>query len=677
MKHTLRCEKTLELAAAVKNQEEETLELAAAVKNQEEETLELAAAVKNQEEEEEEETLALVSCVKMIISAGSSLVQMCIVKVAQNMDVLERKVSILPVSLLKDLLPHLNIYYLDRIETAAASKGISSSVVWAGLWRDLDQTWRWRLKSALPDQDWKQRCLERLFHMVLFTQVRRRGSYLSDLSDSSILSMTVKHVRVLSLHTSTRNICRLASGDLRPILSSLETRVTSLKLLDMKSLFKHGRKYVLFILHRLLDHGSVREVVLRRNPDSSFLSWLMSRCRGPQLTVSTAPETSHADGIDSRCRAELEEPAAKRLVLDVEGNPEVLCAEVSSSSSSADRCPEGQIHALDLEVSKREIMSTVSRILPTWLCLHTLHLHSDWLVSEQEMSVLVEALRRLFLDPGCSLTALSVSHVSGHTHLMSVLRACPTLQSLCLEICPPADTNTCRPQPSVSVTENRELRLEKLTVRSTGPMTVACFLPVLTSAPKLNSLHFTGIHLSQQFFRTLTGSNPSLKVLKLEDINLSDCHQEILQFLERSVLEELSFRDCRLLDKCAVKKDFLLPFVEALKGISSLRTLMLSQNRLATSAIEMAELFSGCRPSKITKLDLSSNFILPAELLEFAQLLETYRPVQRLTLDLRFNPLDRDPEVKGQALRKLIPYCNILTDDWDSRSTMADHISVM
>lgn len=33
------------------------------------------------------------------------------------------------------------------------------------------------------------------------------------------------------------------------------------------------------------------------------------------------------------------------------------------------------------------------------------------------------------------------------------------------------------------------------------------------------------------------GSNPSLKVLKLEDINLSDYHQEILQFLEHSVLE--------------------------------------------------------------------------------------------------------------------------------------------
>lgn len=234
-------------------------------------------------------------------------------------------------------------------------------------------------QSAQPEQDWKQRCLERLFHMVLFTQVRRGGSYLSHLSDSSILSMTVKHVRVLSLHTSTRNICRLASVDLRPILSRLEKRVTSLKLLDVKSLFKHGQKHVLFILHRLLDHGSVREVVLRRNPDSSFLSWLMSRRRGPQLTVCTGPETSHADGhdLDSRCSAELEEPAAKRFALDVEGNPEVLCGEVSSSSSPADRCPEGQIHSLDFEVSKHEILSTVSHILPTWLCLHTLHLHSD------------------------------------------------------------------------------------------------------------------------------------------------------------------------------------------------------------------------------------------------------------------------------------------------------------
>lgn len=234
--------------------------------------------------------------------------------------------------------------------------------------------WFCVFQSAALTQDWKQRCLERLFHMLMFTQVRRAGSYLSNLSDSSILSMTVKHVRVLSLNTSSKNICRLASGDLRPILSALEAGVTSLRLLDANALFKHGRKYVLFILHRLLDHGSVREVVLRRNPDSSFLRWLMSRHRGPQ----GSSETSHADGHCSvEHDGELEEPAAKRLALDVEGNPKVFCSEFSSFSSPADHCPEGHIQSLDFEVSKCEILTTVSHILPTWSSLHTLHLHSD------------------------------------------------------------------------------------------------------------------------------------------------------------------------------------------------------------------------------------------------------------------------------------------------------------
>ncbi|XP_073707881.1 leucine-rich repeat-containing protein 41-like [Garra rufa] len=105
-------------------------------------------------------------------SDASSLVRMCIVKVAQNMDVLEKKVSSLPVSLLKDLLPHLNIYYLDRIETAAATKGISTSVIWAAIWRDLDQMWRWKLKAAkscrlMPDVQVERRPLSSASSLLL------------------------------------------------------------------------------------------------------------------------------------------------------------------------------------------------------------------------------------------------------------------------------------------------------------------------------------------------------------------------------------------------------------------------------------------------------------------------------------------------------------------------------
>lgn len=51
------------------------------------------------------------------------------------------------------------------------------------------------------------------------------------------------------------------------------------------------------------------------------------------------------------------------------------------------------------------------------------------------------------------------------------------------------------------------------------------------------------------------------------------------------LISELSLKDCRLLDKCTVKKDFLVPFVEALKGISSLQSLMLAQNRLGKTEL--------------------------------------------------------------------------------------------
>lgn len=145
----------------------------------------------------------------------------------------------------------------------------------------------------------------------------------------------------------------------------------------------------------------------------------------------------------------------------------------------------------------------------------------------------------------------------------------------------------------------------------------------------------------------------------------------------------------------------------------------------AKSVKDLAELFSGNCPSRILKLDLrygrveallqfalktspnlqlyigkclffgfpinanviwcifvpSSNYILPADLLEFSTLLNSHKrshhPTARLTLDLRLNPLDRDQDVKEKALRTLIPFCHILTDNWDSRTTMADHVSVM
>lgn len=73
----------------------------------------------------------------------------------------------------------------------------------------------------------------------------------------------------------------------------------------------------------------------------------------------------------------------------------------------------------------------------------------------------------------------------------------------------------------------------------------------------------------------------------------------------------------------------------------------------------------------------SSNFIQPPELLELGKLLETHRPPQRLLLTLKSNPLDRDMELRDTALGTLSHLCDLITDHWNSRDTMADHISVM
>ncbi|XP_062852599.1 leucine-rich repeat-containing protein 41 [Trichomycterus rosablanca] len=583
--------------------------------------------------------------------AEQTLVQKCISSVVQHINLLENRITDLPASLLKDLLPHLNFSYLDRIEAVARLKGVSTAFVWASRWKDLNVTWRYRLKlKQSMEEDWKQKCLESYFHMRLFGN--SQGFNLNP-SDHTDFFLAAKHMRVLSLFRA-RDVRRLISEDLRPILTILERELRMLRLLDAKLMVECKKTDLFFILHRLLDHGSVRELHLKM-PDSSVLNWLTSRSADAPHARSSPDE---GPAVPKRPRLHFSNEAVHDVV---------------SPCCGADRtCPRGEIHALNLEVWS---VAEVTRLLPSWTHLHSLHLYVIPLLWEQEVDELVESFRKLFLNPHCSLRDLSLGNICVRAHLAALLTSCPRLQSLALEINLPRDPE---PSPSRPFQPNTELSLEKLSIKTVDvQMMVENFQTVLRLAPKLTSLHVTGVKDARPLLHTLPESNPNLKVLRLEDINLSDCHQELLHLLQNSALEEVCLKDCRLLDKCREKKDFLVSFVAAVRSLSSLRLLSLAQNRLASSVIEVADLYSGEHTSNITKLDLSSNFILPADLLEFSRRIETYRPAQRFTLNLCFNPLDRDPEVRSQALKKLLPFCDIRTDDWDSRATMADHVSVM
>lgn len=198
-------------------------------------------------------------------------------------------------------------------------------------------------------EDWKQMCLERYFHIVLFRRSQAQSSA-ADLRDDAVLSVSAKYVQTLSLFTLD-DVCRLASEELRPILATLEQEVQMLKLLDTKLLFKHRTSEVLFVLHRLLDHGSVKKLVLRNIPDFCVFSWIMSRCKGFSWD-DEGPATSKRPRFP---------PAMDEAALD-EFSP-ICCAN--------GKYHLGQIHSVNLDVCS---LTAVSHLLPSWLGLHSLHL---------------------------------------------------------------------------------------------------------------------------------------------------------------------------------------------------------------------------------------------------------------------------------------------------------------
>lgn len=73
----------------------------------------------------------------------------------------------------------------------------------------------------------------------------------------------------------------------------------------------------------------------------------------------------------------------------------------------------------------------------------------------------------------------------------------------------------------------------------------------------------------------------------------------------------------------------------------------------------------------------SSNFIQPADLLDFAKGLQKGGLSQQLTLDLSRNPWDRDPDTWSAALEQLSTVCHVQVEGWASTNTMADYISNM
>ncbi|XP_072246372.1 uncharacterized protein lrrc41 isoform X2 [Leuresthes tenuis] len=538
---------------------------------------------------------------------------------------------------------------------------------------------------------------------------------LTNLNTTSFLWAAAKCIQYFSLITSSHKTLQSLTAEQRPLLNLLEMRIKSVGVSDSIDLSKKKTQTSLYILHRLLDHGVATKLVLHVTCPIT-LAWLLHG-RGSQyvnfelkklMHSNCMLQTTSANTEGASCCPDLEIRTSndqddqvspcKRSKLEsvfmTEGesgipnftvDPQVLCRTFTPCEvPSADVCSWGQIDSLEIRRCGSDSLRVLNSALPTFFCLRSLTLHSISTFRESDVLCLATALKQLSDSSRSFITDLNISVLPTTKLMEQLLDASPSLTSLYVEIQTVVwGSHSMQHHPWTSESHTSEHPLQKLEVKVTELQTDLCFLTsVLKRCPHLTSLHLAGLRLptgstQSQLLTTLSESNHCLRILILEDMKLSDCLPEILDLLKACRLEELRFSDCRLLESCSDKEESLLQLVAALKKVPSLHTLSLAQNRLAKNVSVLAELFLGSSPSSVQRLDISSNFIQPAEMLEFAMRLRTHRPPHRLILDLRKNPADRDPDTWNTALQRLRPFSVLLHEGWKSTGTMVDHMSNM
>ncbi|MBN3313259.1 LRC41 protein, partial [Atractosteus spatula] len=590
---------------------------------------------------------------------AAPLVKLCIKAVSKNMRVLEKQAWDIPSSLIEELLPHLNIFYLERIEDVAVRKGT-------------------------PIKDWRQKFLERLFHMVTFGHFSEEEHPRLQDPCFSLLSLAAKYVRVLILSRSLAQTSRLSSEEFRPVLKTLEATVTQLKLREIRlSLFHNDFSPVLFVIHRLLHHGSVQTLVMSKCSISSpsLWTWILQMSAGHQDIKKQ--EGSQSGGAEPGGCSRFDKTHHLPLCQCVDSeilDPGCTLSSFPSLVSGKGGCPVRRITALVLDVCDEVISRVLSPLLSSWFCLCSLQVTCEWSIEEPSLLEMVEALRLLYQNPACSLSVLSITSVCCRMSVAAVLArllsSCPGLEALTLGFYGAEGNSSSSHQPAPIESSLKALQVEF----PVEPVHLQGFVTVLQGARSLTSLHLKGLRCKtpqlSALLLALPGSNPHLVTLSLEELCLSGCQDEVLHLLNRSALQEVCFTDCRLFERN--KEEFLGHFVDTVKAQTSLRSISVSKNRLGNQGlIAFADLFSENSPGRIQHLNVSSNYILPDGLLEFGRLLGRHPPSPHLKLDVRENPLDRDPQKTERAVRQLQALCHVTKDCWNSRTTFADHISVM
>ncbi|XP_054837768.1 leucine-rich repeat-containing protein 41 isoform X2 [Eublepharis macularius] len=191
----------------------------------------------------------------------------------------EREVWALPGPILQNILPMLNIYYLERIEETAVKKGLSTQTIWCKLWCDIMKTRPSRFESV---KCWRKKFLEAFFSNVL----RGTLDLSSDqrLRDPCFLPLlyTSQHVTQLTIYNMLEGVAELMAKHNQGVLENLVVSLRSLTFRHLLSSSQSTKQQLSLLLHRLIHHGAVNHVSMNSwpNPDSSLLVLILKMSAG-------------------------------------------------------------------------------------------------------------------------------------------------------------------------------------------------------------------------------------------------------------------------------------------------------------------------------------------------------------------------------------------------------------
>lgn len=203
-----------------------------------------------------------------------------------------------------------------------------------------------------------------------------------NLNTPSFLRLAATHLRRFSLLSVDKPLRALAA-EKRSLLGHLEECIDTVLVSPCVSVSKKETQTVLYILHRLLDHGVARKLVVQAQCPV-ILAWLL-RERGPQPLESLrsgtrasgqAEETQDLPAkrpkLGSGALSE-EAPEAAQPALD----PQRLCRLFPCGGGApAGPCPRGRVEQLEVSQCGPDCLSVLSAALPTFSCLRSLGLHS-------------------------------------------------------------------------------------------------------------------------------------------------------------------------------------------------------------------------------------------------------------------------------------------------------------